>query len=176
MSQLNAKKNFFLDTEFLEDGRTIELISMGMVDLDGREFYAENRFVDINRITNNPWLMANVVPHLRGAGDPCIKSPDQIAADLVAFIQSSLPDGATRDDVRLWGYYPAYDHVLLAQMFGRMIDLPQPIPMFTCDLMQVCDLAGVDPSVVPQVGEHDALADARWNRDLYRYLVARGDL
>lgn len=35
-------------------------------------------------------------------------------------------------------------------------------------------LAGVDPSVVPQVDEHDALADARWNRDLYLYLVKEG--
>jgi hypothetical protein len=31
------------NTEFLEDGRTIELISIGMVDDAGREFYAVNR-------------------------------------------------------------------------------------------------------------------------------------
>ncbi len=31
---------FFLDTEFIEDGRTIDLVSIGVVAEDGREFYA----------------------------------------------------------------------------------------------------------------------------------------
>ncbi|MGH8862698.1 MAG: polyadenylate-specific 3'-exoribonuclease AS, partial [Jatrophihabitantaceae bacterium] len=31
---------FFYDCEFIEDGRTIELVSIGVVDESGREFYA----------------------------------------------------------------------------------------------------------------------------------------
>ena len=31
---------FFYDTEFIEDGETIELISIGIVGDDGREYYA----------------------------------------------------------------------------------------------------------------------------------------
>ena len=31
---------YFYDTEFIENGRTIELISIGVVAEDGREFYA----------------------------------------------------------------------------------------------------------------------------------------
>ena len=31
---------FFYDCEFIEDGTTIELVSIGVVDEDGREFYA----------------------------------------------------------------------------------------------------------------------------------------
>ncbi|WP_193790487.1 hypothetical protein [Fibrella aestuarina] len=36
----------------------------------------------------------------------------------------------------LVGYYTDYDHVLLASLFGRMIDLPKGLPMFTTDLRQ----------------------------------------
>ena len=32
---------FFLDTEFIEDGRTIDLLSIAIVCEDGREYYAE---------------------------------------------------------------------------------------------------------------------------------------
>ena len=31
---------YFYDTEFIEDGSTIELISIGVVAEDGREYYA----------------------------------------------------------------------------------------------------------------------------------------
>jgi len=31
---------FFYDTEFIDNGRTIELISIGVVSEDGREYYA----------------------------------------------------------------------------------------------------------------------------------------
>ncbi|MBA3574969.1 MAG: 3'-5' exoribonuclease, partial [Pseudonocardiales bacterium] len=31
---------FFYDCEFIEDGLTIDLVSIGVVDEDGREFYA----------------------------------------------------------------------------------------------------------------------------------------
>ena len=31
---------FFYDCEFIEDGRTIDLVSIGVVDENGREFYA----------------------------------------------------------------------------------------------------------------------------------------
>lgn len=36
-------KRYFYDTEFIEDGKTIDLISIGVVCEDGREFYAESQ-------------------------------------------------------------------------------------------------------------------------------------
>ncbi|WP_100458737.1 3'-5' exoribonuclease [Mycobacteroides abscessus] len=52
------------DTEFLEDGRTIDLISIGIVCEDGREYYAVNSEADWDRIRKDDWLMDNVVRHL----------------------------------------------------------------------------------------------------------------
>lgn len=52
------------DSEFMDDGRTIELISIGVVCEDGREYYAVNSDADWKRIRNDDWLMDNVVRHL----------------------------------------------------------------------------------------------------------------
>ena len=57
--------------------------------------------------------------------------------------------------------------VALAQLFGRMINLPPGIPMFTHELMQLWQDAG-RPDKPEQKDAHTALADARWNRELYR--------
>ena len=56
------------DTEFLEDGTTIELISIGIVASDGREYYAVNSDMDTERIYGDPWLKENVWPHLPEIG------------------------------------------------------------------------------------------------------------
>lgn len=173
----------FYDFEFLEDGKTIAPISVGMVAEDGREYYAVFRDAPWKRIAKHPWLMANVVPHLpQPHGDwilnmptswlidfrnPAVKKRDRIADDIRAFLTASEP-------VDLWGYYAAYDHVCLAQLFGPMVNRPDPMPMFTHDLMQLIgplDLTEADLPA-PPTDLHNALADARWTRDAYRHVVA----
>lgn len=52
------------DCEFLEDGRTIEVISIGIVCEDGREYYAINSDMDAERVTNDRWMLDNVWVHL----------------------------------------------------------------------------------------------------------------
>jgi hypothetical protein len=63
--------------------------------------------------------------------------------------------------------------VCLAQLFGKMIDLPKMIPMFTNDIRTLVQLAGLQPSDLPRQPEglHNALADARWNKVRYDYLM-----
>jgi len=102
-------------------------------------------------------------------------SPASLASVLSArmagtgFIQ--MPDPA----VEFWGYYSAYDHVALCQLFGTMMDLPKGFPMYCRDLKQWCDsLEGLVGRRIklPQQGksEHHALADARWNRETWAFL------
>ena len=45
---------YFLDTEFIEDGKTIDLISIGIVAEDGREYYAINSECDFPKA--NDWI------------------------------------------------------------------------------------------------------------------------
>lgn len=159
------------DTEFLEDGRTIELISIGIVSETGREYYAVNADMPIRRIRKHSWLMENVVPGLpKPAGDwnnhmprswlfdynnPVVKRRDRIADEVHDFL---LAEGSPS----LWADYAAYDHVVLAQLWGRMIDLPTGLPMFTHDLQQALESAPEGYQVPEQKsGQHNALADAR---------------
>ncbi|WP_406145090.1 3'-5' exoribonuclease domain-containing protein [Streptomyces anulatus] len=179
------------DLEFLEDGRTIELISIGMVCDDGREYYAVSaRLADRGwrgwkmrrRVRKHAWLMENVVsslpkPHgdwnnhmpqswLFNYHDPAVKPRKRIAAEVAAFIQAT-------DDVELWANYGAYDHVALAQLWGPMIALPEGVPMFTHDIQQEARRLGFNWDDLPkqESGEHNALADARHNQTVRRWLA-----
>lgn len=143
----------FYDTEFLEDGTTIDLISIAIVAEDGREYYAVNADANWKRIWEHEWLRANVVPQL-----PCTdqwKHKSQIAHEVADFL---LHDGKPE----LWAYYSAYDHVALAQLFGPMVDLPEGIPMYTHDFRSFVDwFPPRNPIPEQESGAHDALADAR---------------
>lgn len=166
----------FYDTEFIEDGRTIDLISIGMVrESDGAELYLINREMPFGPISRHSWLMKNVTPHLpvrMGHSDPWdMGHPDyrrvvfreRIAHEVRRFIMDT-------PDPQLWAWYGAYDHVALAQLFGSMIDLPTGIPMWTNDLRQEVRRLG-DPQMPEQDGgEHNALDDARHNLVRARFL------
>lgn len=67
----------FYDLEFLEDGRTVELISIGIVSDDGSEYYAVNSDIQTDealhrRISEHDWLCRNVIPHLPLADDRAV--------------------------------------------------------------------------------------------------------
>ena len=47
---------YFYDTEFIEDGSTIELVSIGIVAEDGREFYAVSTEFDASNA--NEWAVS----------------------------------------------------------------------------------------------------------------------
>lgn len=157
---------YWYDTEFLDNGRTIDLISIGIVAEDGREYYAVNNDAPWGRIREHAWLMANVVPHLGPLGQWL---PRDTIRDEVRdfFLRPNEP-------VELWGYYPSYDHVVLAQLWGPMSSLPKGIPMWTNDIQQVAYHLGLDACLPAQTGNaHNALDDARWTREAWAYLEAQ---
>lgn len=168
------------DTEFLEDGRTIELISIGIVSETGREYYAVNSELPEKRLRKHQWLMDNVVPGLpKPAGDwnnhmprswlfdynnHAVKKRKRIAEEVREFLLAEGPPS-------LWANYGAYDHVVLAQLWGPMIALPEGIPMFTHDIQQVLERAPEDFEAPKQAtGEHNALEDARHDWRILRAL------
>ncbi len=170
---------FFYDTEFIENGSTIDLISIGMVCDDGREFYMQN--LDCQFDNASEWVQANVFSSLLDfdhenlqALDPARwqydkyvwNSHDRIGNALLGFVE-----GGNNSKPEFWGYYADYDHVALCQLFGTMMDLPKGFPMYTRDLKQWCDQLG-NPKLPEQgKGEHHALADAKWNRSVYDFLL-----
>lgn len=163
------------DTEFLEDGHTIDLISIGMVRADGRAFYAVSNEFDTERVWRDNWLMANVMPSIghdlefseedgwdMTITDDAAMSRVEIRDGILDFVSDIWPE--------FWAWYGAYDHVALCQLFGRMIDLPSKFPMFTCDIRQIVKELGNPPLPVQPEGLHNALEDARFNWTKYEYL------
>lgn len=98
--------------------------------------------------------------------------------------------------IEFYGYYSDYDWVVFCWLFGRMIDLPDGFPMYCIDLKQILDdkaskvtiastpndieYIGVErglqfikskPDYPKQENEHNALDDARWNRELHKFLT-----
>lgn len=54
------------DLEFIADGNTIDLVSLGMVSGDGRQLYVINREMDERKLLEHGdgWMRKNVWPHL----------------------------------------------------------------------------------------------------------------
>ena len=94
-------------------------------------------------------------------------------------------------NVQFYGYYSDYDWVVFCWLFGRMTDLPTGFPMYCIDLKQILDekaikydddkfsnldLSGkinylkTNSKYPKQTNEHNALADAKWNYELYKFL------
>jgi len=144
------------DTEFIEDGRTIDLLSIGLVRADGATYYAEPAEADRSRA--NDWVAENVLPHLTGP----VKPRAQIAAEIVDF---------AGDRPQFWAWYADYDWVALCQLYGRMIDLPDGWPMYCRDLKQVVDERGLWLQQKDSI--HNALDDAAWlAHQIQKYGVA----
>lgn len=162
----------YIDTEFYEDGRTIEAISLGAVRDDGAELYVE--------FANFPW---HIVPeghfvqkHVR----PLLESENVTGeyADCVGqgklwsrAAARHLLEGFAGPRPDFWAWYGAYDWVLVAQLFGTMTELPRGWPMYCNDLRQL-----VTPhTVLPPKPDaaHNALADARWLRDAHRQVLSQ---
>lgn len=162
---------FFYDCEFIEDGNTIELISIGMVDEQGREYYAVSTEFDPQRAGD--WVRSHVLPKLPPPADPAWRSRAAIRDTLFGFLTSA------GERLELWAWLAAYDHVALAQLWGPMPALPRALPRFTRELRQRWEDMGKPALPPPPTDAHDALADARHNllrwRVMERHRSARED-
>ncbi|MGV0717302.1 polyadenylate-specific 3'-exoribonuclease AS [Mycolicibacterium sp. XJ662] len=157
---------YFYDTEFIDDGRTIELISIGVVAEDGREYYAVSTEFDPERAGS--WVRKHVLPKLPSPGAAVWRSRRQIRSELEGFFGV---DG--NEPIELWAWVGAYDHVVLCQLWGPMTELPPAMPRFTRELRQLWEERG-SPRLPPRPDDsHDALVDARHN--LFRFrLITEG--
>lgn len=152
---------FFLDTEFMEDGKTIELLSIGLVREDGTEYYAVS--ADADRTRANDWVTENVLPYL---GTENVKPRRQIRDEVREFLMyDQKPE--------VWGWYSDYDWVVLCQLFGRMVDLPTGMPRFCRDVRQFAGDLGNPEMPEQESGKHNALADAKHVKVMYDFCVAK---
>jgi hypothetical protein len=161
---------YFIDCEFYEDGKTIDLISIGVVCEDGREFYAVSQEAQLHRVSD--WVRENVLPKLPPYGDPAWMTRNSIVVGIDNLLHWEAP---VHSKPELFGYYADYDWIVLCQLYGTMMDLPHWMPKFCMDLKQLSVDVGSPKHPPDPEGEHNALVDARWNRDLYAFLMRERD-
>ena len=197
---------FYLDTEFIEDGKTIDLVSIGIVAEDGRELYLENSECDYSRAST--WVMDNVLVPIGlnvisrdehgvtwefNAKNPRSRfSRFDISHKVFQFVSHEESEwrkgynlgfevSDTRPTIEVWGEWCSYDWVALCQLFGTMMDLPYGWPMRCRDVVQYCeDHLGLDtanwPASTETEGNHNALEGARTVKSRWEWCREQEDL
>lgn len=157
---------YWFDTEFIEDGRTIAPLSLGIVSEDGRQFYTEF-MTDLNKHKPNDFVKEHVLPRLTGA--TARATLPTIRAKLEFYFRSAHDFNEHRPE--LWAYYADYDWVMFCQIYGTMMDLPPWMPRYCRDVKQYENLVGGVPHP-PNDNEHHALSDAWWACGLWHRIFA----
>jgi hypothetical protein len=158
---------FWLDTEFIDDGRTIDLLSIALVSQTGREYYAVSRDADWSKASE--WVQKNVLPYLdRVEAKPRAQIRHEIERFIFGVLELESP-GAHRMP-EIWAWYGSYDWVAFSQLWGRMIDLPDWLPHYVRDVKQLADDLMNPRLPSRQKGEHHALEDAKWTRKCWEIL------
>lgn len=173
----------FYDFEFDENGETIVPISLGVVREDIELYFINKPYVerqkDPETRTCNDWVYEHVLPNLYSVTPDAMHTYELKTCAWGGILYNHLLDKEPLekkgDTWKLVGYYADYDHVALAQLWGQMIMLPTGMPMWTRDLKQWIDDVGNPKIPVPKNHEHNAIADARWSRDAYKWLVQNYD-
>lgn len=125
------------------------------------------------------------------------KTNKQIAEEIKEFVQTGdrLNNYYENETIKVdfYGYYADYDWVAFCWLFGNMIDLPKGFPMYCIDLVQELERcqdnlnklksSGIEwktikdidnlkqyPNYPKQTNEHNALNDAKWNKELYQFI------
>lgn len=178
---LNNQVNIYFDFEFIDDGKSIIPISLGMCthtpeDSPGpagstipHELYLEYQF---DPAQASDWVRDHVFPNLEqpvgfiGTGHKRHIVAQEVERWVASVCGESKP--------KFWGYYPSYDWVCLMQHWGTLMQKPKGWPSRPMCLKQYADTVLFDHSNFPAKpeDEHHALADAKWNRDLHMALLS----
>lgn len=152
---------YFLDTEFFEDdlNRT-QLISVGIVREDGKEFYAEDKEVLEPGVITDPWIKKNVLPKLTGPSFTL----KQIRRKLIEF---------TEDDheCQFWAWFVTYDWYVITKLMGGFMSLPPSWNGACYEIDMLLEFGQDFP--FQSTPEHHALNDAKYNLEIYNYLTGK---
>lgn len=184
----------FFDTEFTGLKKDTDLISIGLVSEDGKEFYAEFTDFDESKIDDMQWIKTNVLDNTITYGGV---DPTQIIIDEDNFVQGTKEEIAKQlmlwlnqfDTIEMISDVCHYDYVLFIDIFGSAFDLPEKIPACCHDInhdianyYMVCDSEAFDISreeILLQNGiecfgaKHNSLYDANVIKTIYEIIKGR---
>ena len=182
----------YFDTEFtgLHQGTT--LISLGIISEDGRTFYAE--FTDYDEAQVTPWIQGNVIQNLIYSNrllephtNVDYKSRSAEVFGPRHYVRTKLYQWLNQFDfIQFVSDVCHYDFVLLAELFGGALKLPENVSAACHDINQdiaefyhISERAAFDKSREEIVEEslqvidgqkHNALYDAKVIKAIYEYI------
>jgi len=182
----------YLDTEFTSLDQDAKLISLALVDSNGRSLYIEVKNCEL---PNSEWLEQNVYPHLQWRVD----NPDQFYLQNEQRSVGYLPIEEVAHYIELWLLkYPnveiwadcvVWDWLLFCQIFGGALHIPSKIFYLPFDLVTLLPLGNLSPNVCRQkltqtlqltqqleantqnIGPHSALYDAHRLRAIAEHIL-----
>ena len=181
--------NIFFDTEFCGLKKDTQLISIGLISEDGKEFYGE--FTSINTELLDDWIIENVLMNTAKYGevnetDIVINESDYHFGTREE-IQEELKNWLSQyEEVQLISDVCHYDMVLFIDIFGSAFDLPDNVSPVCYDINQ--DIASyyeesqkdafdrnrediLEEHGITIVGQkHNSLYDARVIQQIYNIL------
>lgn len=177
----------FFDCEFMEDGTTIEPLSLAFVAETGQRLYVV--IADADHSKASAWVEENVLPHLRWLDAQDATAEWDVERDVYLYIDRAQAGQAIHTwlieigavvnprlqpepQVEFWADYADYDWIVLCQLYGRMLDLPKGFPMFAMDIQQFKRHVGFTGKLPEVEGTaHCAMDDALNVQQRHRLLV-----
>ncbi len=191
----------FFDTEFTGLHQNTKLISIGLVDEDGKSFYAEFNdwnFLDFVNEKDWDWCSKNVIPNLLYDPPPPDQDEYYIKSKFdqkkILFESSTIRMRGSTEEIRrdledwfdevmsveLWSDCLSYDFVLFNQIWGHAFNIPNNINYIPFDICTLFKLKGIDPDInrdeysglLGKVQKHNSLWDAKVIRECYKKLMS----
>lgn len=158
----------FFDTEFTGLHKNTTLLSIGIVDENGREFYRELDDYDHSQV--DQWLRDNVIANFTNEGSV---NMGMLKEDLEEWLSKY-------DSVEVWSDCLAYDWMLFNDIFGHAFSIPKNVYYIPFDICTMMKLKGIDPDInreefafgnkPKEAQKHNALWDAKVIRACYENL------
>ena len=174
----------FLDTEFTGLQQSSQLISLALVDMDGRWFYAE--FTDYDDDSLTDWHRKYVVANLfleKKAKPSFLETEGQSVRGNSELIVTNFKKWLSHyDETEIWADVLTYDWMLFCELFGGALHIPKSIFYIPYDFATLLKVKGYNPditraSLVPGWAQqhlsykHNALYDAFLLRQAYLKLM-----
>lgn len=174
----------YLDCEFLPAIPTTSgLVSIGLTDDQGVDYYAVNSGMNLPALLAIPWMVDNVWPHLPrivfghdepgstlNSDDAAVQSIDDIRSGVAGYFADTA---AT--ETRLFAWYGGQDICRLHSLWDNNWSvMPDQIPRWFTEIEAlIADASHPKRPDLPvqDGGEHHALADARYNSQLHEAVL-----
>ncbi|MGW1290200.1 hypothetical protein ACWD4N_43010, partial [Streptomyces sp. NPDC002586] len=166
-------RDTYADCEFIRKDLTPRgLISVGLCDTDGNDYYAVNAEADLDALLTDQFLRTQVWPHLPHASSglldldhPDVKTIDEIRQEIAAYY-------ANGPKARMWAYYGAGDLIRIHALWDHDWDrMPPAVPRRVREIADLIEDFCITSTPAQTTPQHHALHDAHYNRLMHQTVL-----